>query len=128
MAYEILLIPETSGGFDAESTLNRRWRRRRRTLGPGFRLLHDAVWTPEGWRRSAMVGRLSLRGCLIARRLGGNKREVRSGLRSSPPGPQPGLPRRRAWTPASHDASEAASLIPANWLKARSGKPARMVA
>jgi hypothetical protein len=76
MAYAIFRVPATSGGLDAEPTLNRRWSRRRRALCPAFGPLHDAVWTPGRWRRSGMAGWRSLRGCLIARRLGGDKQEV----------------------------------------------------
>lgn len=76
MDYANLRVPATSGGAGGKLTLNRRWGRRGPPHYPGFGPLHDAVWTPEGWRRSAMVRRLSLRGCLIARRLAGDKREV----------------------------------------------------
>ncbi len=78
MCYPIYEVPATWDGFDAEPTQNRRWSRRRRAHCPGFGPLHtfpDAVWTPERWRRSAMEGWRSLLGCLIARRLVGDKRE-----------------------------------------------------
>jgi hypothetical protein len=39
-----------------------------------------------------------------------------------------GIPHRRAHPPPGMLAKEAIVLTPANWLKARSGKPVRMVA
>jgi hypothetical protein len=83
MCYPVFEIPATWGGFDAEPPRNRRWSRRSRAHCPAYGPLRDAKRTPGSWRRSAIMGWRSLRGCLIARRLTGDKLEVCAQLRNS---------------------------------------------
>ena len=81
MRYPVFEVPASWGGSDAETTQNRLWSRRRPAHYPGFgplHTLHDAERPPGRWRRSAMAGRRSLLGCLIARLLAGDKREVKT--------------------------------------------------